>query len=112
MLRLLRLVALIALILALTPAPAAAADIRSGQDITIATTDTIDDDLYAFGTNISINGTIHGDLIAGGSNISVDGNVTGDVIAAGNSVAIRVSPPICPEKHPQGTSRPWTPAVN
>ena len=89
MFRLLRLVALIALILALTPAPAAAADIRSGQDVTIATTDTIEDDLYAFGTNISINGTIHGDLIAGGSNISVDGNVTGDVIAAGNSVAIR-----------------------
>src|SRR5438067_1073562 len=89
MLRLLRLVALIALILALAPARAAAADIRSGQDITIATTDTIDDDLYVFGTNISINGTIHGDLIAGGSNISVDGNVTGDVIAAGNSVAIR-----------------------
>ena len=87
--RLLRLLGLVALILALTPAPAAAADIRSGQDITIATSDTIEDDLYAFGTNISINGTIHGDLIAGGSNISIDGNVTGDVIAAGNSVAIR-----------------------
>jgi len=87
--RLLRLLALVALILALTPTPAAAADIRSGQDITIGTTETIEDDLYAFGTNIAINGTIHGDLIAGGNNISVDGNVTGDVIAGGNSVAIR-----------------------
>ena len=87
--RLLRLLALVALILALTPAPAAAADIRSGQDITIGTTETIEDDLYAFGTNIAINGTIHGDLIAGGNNISVDGNVTGDVIAGGNSVVIR-----------------------
>jgi cytoskeletal protein CcmA (bactofilin family) len=85
----LRLFALILLILALTPTPAAAADIRQGQDITIATSDTIEDDLYAFGTNISINGTIHGDLIAAGSNISVDGNVTGDVIVAGNSIAIR-----------------------
>ena len=87
--RLLRLLALVALILALTPSPAAAADIRQGQDITIGTSETIEDDLYAFGTNISINGTIHGDLIAAGSNISVDGTVTGDVIAAGNSIAIR-----------------------
>jgi cytoskeletal protein CcmA (bactofilin family) len=85
----LRLLALIVLILALTPSPAAAADIRQGQDITIGTSETIEDDLYAFGTNISINGTIHGDLIAAGSNISVDGTVTGDVIAAGNSIAIR-----------------------
>src|SRR5438477_2134234 len=87
--RRLRLLALVALILALTPTPAAAADIRSGQDITIGTTETIEDDLYAFGTNIAINGTIHGDLIVGGNNISVDGNVTGDVIAGGNSVVIR-----------------------
>jgi cytoskeletal protein CcmA (bactofilin family) len=86
--RLLRLLALVALVLALTPSPAAAADIRSG-DVTIAATETIEDDLYAFGTNIAINGTIHGDLIAAGNNITVDGNVTGDVIAAGQSVVIR-----------------------
>jgi len=86
--RLLRLLALVALILALTPVPAAAADIRQG-DVTIGTTETIEDDLYAFGGNIAINGTIHGDLIAAGNNISVDGTVTGDVIAAGQSVVIR-----------------------
>ncbi len=85
----LRLLVLVVLMLALSPSPAAAADIRQGQDITIGTSETIEDDLYAFGTNISINGTIHGDLIAAGSNISVDGTVTGDVIAAGNSIAIR-----------------------
>jgi cytoskeletal protein CcmA (bactofilin family) len=87
--RFLRLVALVGLVLALTPSPAAAADIRQGQDITIGPSETIEDDLYAVGTNISINGTIHGDLIAAGNNISVDGTVTGDVIAAGNSIAIR-----------------------
>jgi cytoskeletal protein CcmA (bactofilin family) len=87
--RLLRLVALVVLVLALNPSLAAAADIRQGQDITIGTTDTIEDDLYAFGSNIAINGTIHGDLIATGNNISVDGTVTGDVIAAGNTIAIR-----------------------
>ena len=84
----LRLLALVVLILALTPNPAAAADIRRG-DVTIGTTETIDDDLYIFGSNIAINGTIHGALIATGNNISVDGTVTGDVIAAGQSVVIR-----------------------
>ena len=85
----LRLLTLVVLILALTPSVAAAADIRQGQDITIATTDTIEDDLYAFGTNVAINGTIHGDLIAAGNFITVDGSVTGNVIAAGQSVTIR-----------------------
>ncbi|TMF77194.1 MAG: DUF342 domain-containing protein, partial [Chloroflexi bacterium] len=85
----LRLLSLVVLILALTPSVAAAADIRQGQDITIATTETIEDDLYAFGTNVAINGTIHGDLIAAGNYITVDGSVTGDVIAAGQSVTIR-----------------------
>ncbi len=84
----LRLLALVALFLALSPGPAAAADIRSG-DVTIGTTETIDDDLYVFGSNVAINGTIHGDLIATGNNISVDGSVTGDVVAAGQSVMIR-----------------------
>jgi cytoskeletal protein CcmA (bactofilin family) len=86
--RFLRLLPLVVLVLALTPGPAAAADIRQG-DITIGTTETIDDDLYVAGQNIAINGTIHGDLIAAGSNITVDGNVTGDVFAVGNFIAIR-----------------------
>ena len=84
----LRLLALVVLILALTPTPAAAADIRSGE-ITVGTNETIDDDLYAAGNNIAINGTIDGDLFAAGQNISIDGNVTGDVFAAGNAITIR-----------------------
>jgi cytoskeletal protein CcmA (bactofilin family) len=87
--RLIRVLALVALFLTLTPSPAAAADIRQGQEIAIGATETIEDDLYAFGTTITIDGTIHGDLIAAGNNISVNGTVTGDVIAAGNSIAIR-----------------------
>jgi cytoskeletal protein CcmA (bactofilin family) len=85
----LRVLALVVLMLGLTSTPAAAADVRQGNDIVIASSETINDDLYAFGQNISVNGTINGDLIAAGANISVDGNVTGDVIAAGNSIAIR-----------------------
>src|SRR6267143_2121752 len=86
--RSLRLLALVVLFLGLTPSPAAASDIRNG-DVTVASGETINDDLYVFGGNIAINGTINGDLIAAGNSISVDGTVTGDVIAAGETVAIR-----------------------
>jgi len=84
----LRLLALVALILALTPSPAAAADNRNG-DVTIGTSETINDDLYAFGGNVAINGSVNGVLVAAGNNISIDGTVAGDVIAAGQNVVIR-----------------------
>lgn len=87
--RLIRVATLAALILTLTPSQAAAADIRSGQDITIGVNDTIDDDLYIFGNNISILGTVRGDVVAFGQNVSVDGNISGDLIAAANTIAIR-----------------------
>ena len=77
------------MLLLLFPASAAAADIRQGNDIVIGTAETIDDDLYAFGNNIAINGTVNGDVVAAGQNISVDGTVTGNLIAAGRSVTIR-----------------------
>lgn len=80
---------LVALILALTPSTAAAAEIRSGQDITIGANETIEDDLYIFGNNISILGTVRGDVVAFGQNVSVDGTITGDLIAAASTVAIR-----------------------
>jgi cytoskeletal protein CcmA (bactofilin family) len=82
---------MVGLVLALAPSPAAAADVRQGldKDIVIGTTEVIEDDLYAFGTNVAVNGTVKGDLVATGQYISVDGNVTGDVIAAGGSLSIR-----------------------
>jgi cytoskeletal protein CcmA (bactofilin family) len=87
--RYLRIALLVALVLALTPSTAAAADIRSGQDITIGANETIDDDLYVFGNNISILGTVRGDVVAFGQNVSVDGTITGDLIVAAGTVAVR-----------------------
>lgn len=87
--RFVRIALLVALVLALTPSPAAAADIRSGQDITIGANETIDDDLYVLGNNISILGTVRGDVIAFGQSVSVDGTVGGDLIAAANTIVIR-----------------------
>ncbi len=87
--RFVRIALLVALVLALTPSRAAAADVRSGQDITIGANETIDDDLYLFGNNISILGTVRGDVIAFGQSVSVNGSISGDLIAAANTIAIR-----------------------
>jgi cytoskeletal protein CcmA (bactofilin family) len=84
-----RVALLVALVLALTPSHAAAADVRSGQDITIGANETIDDDLYVFGNNISILGTVRGDVIAFGQSVSIDGTISGDLIAAAGTIAIR-----------------------
>ena len=79
------LAAAIALILPLT---AFAADVRSGDDITIGPTDVVTDDVYAFGANILVQGTVYGDVIAAGSNVTINGHVTGSVMAAGNAVTV------------------------
>jgi cytoskeletal protein CcmA (bactofilin family) len=87
--RVLRVLLFVVLILTLTATPAAAADIRQGNEVTIGTTETVEDDLYAFGQTIAINGTVRGDVVAVGNNVSVDGSVTGDLIAAANFITIR-----------------------
>src|SRR5688500_8264308 len=87
--RFVRIGLLVAVILALTPSTAAAAEIRSGQDITIGVNETIDDDLYVFGNNISILGTVRGDVVAFGQSVSVDGTITGDLIAPAGTIASR-----------------------
>ncbi len=87
--RVLRVLFLITLLMTLTTTPAAAADIRQGNEVVIGSSETIEDDLYAFAATVAVNGTVRGDLIAAGENVSVDGTVTGDVIAAARTISIR-----------------------
>jgi cytoskeletal protein CcmA (bactofilin family) len=87
--RVLRVLFLIAVILTLTATPAAAADIRQGNEVVIGTGETVEDDIYAFAGTVAINGTVHGDLIAVGQNVTVDGTVTGDVLVAAQTISIR-----------------------
>ena len=70
--RVLRVFVLVALVLTITATPAAAADIRQGNDVIIGPTETVEDDLYAFAATIAINGTVHGDVVAAGNNVSVE----------------------------------------
>lgn len=79
---------IIAAMFAWLPRPAAAADLRQGTDVTVARTETINDDIYAGAGTISIDGTVNGNVIAGGGTITVSGNVTRDVIVGGGTINV------------------------
>jgi len=70
------------------PRPAAAADLRQGTDVTVARTETVNDDIYAGAGTISIEGTVNGNVIAGGGTVTVSGNVTRDVIVGGGTINV------------------------
>jgi cytoskeletal protein CcmA (bactofilin family) len=70
------------------PAAALAAEIRSGDTVAVGAAETINDDVYAFGNNIVIDGTVNGDVIAAGSTVTINGHVTGDVMMAGNTLIV------------------------
>jgi cytoskeletal protein CcmA (bactofilin family) len=70
------------------PMTAFAADVRSGNTVVVPAGQTVNDDVYAFGTNVIIEGTVNGDVIAAGSTVTINGHVTGDVIAAGNTITV------------------------
>jgi cytoskeletal protein CcmA (bactofilin family) len=67
---------------------ASAAEIRGGETVVIKADETIADDLYVFGRQITIDGTIEGDLIAFGEKITINGTVKGDIAAAGQAVVL------------------------
>ncbi len=75
-----------ALLLALSPATALAAEPRSGNQVTVAQNETVNDDLYLAGGTIDVLGTVQGDVVATGGTINIPGSVTGDVIAAGGTI--------------------------
>jgi hypothetical protein len=75
-------------LVAIVPMEALAADLRQGSDVTIGPGETVNDDLYAGGGTISINGTVNGNVFAGGGTITVSGNVTGDLILGGGTINV------------------------
>ena len=83
------IVSLLAILLVtFTAVSVLAFNVRSGDNVTVASGDVIDGDLYVGGRTIIIDGTINGDLIAAGRTIMVNGTVNGNIIAAGEIVDI------------------------
>lgn len=79
----------LSLVLALAvPATASALTLREGNVITIAEDEVVDDDLYAFGTTITIDGIVEGDVVAFGQFVLITGDVRGSVISGAQTVRI------------------------
>jgi hypothetical protein len=76
------------LLFMLGASPAAAADLRNGDTVIIASGDEVNDDLYIVASRITINGTVNGDVLCAGETININGKINGSVIALGSTVRI------------------------
>lgn len=72
----------------IAPATALAAEVRSGDTVTITPNEVVGDDLYVFGNNLVLEGMVRGDVIAAGSSVTIAGHVTGSVMAAGSTLVV------------------------
>src|SRR5512136_227390 len=86
--RLATVLTLFALALFIIVPAASAYDGRSGPQVVIGKDEVINDDLFAGGNTVTVDGTINGDLVAAGKTVVVNGKVTGNVIAAGSTVTV------------------------
>jgi len=80
---------LIAVLMAVFVAtPVLAADLRSGDTITVAGGEVVDGDLYIAGSDIIIDGTVSGDIFGVGQSLTINGIVNGGVTFAGQTLTI------------------------
>lgn len=62
--------------------------VRAGESLTVAADEEVEDDLYLFGTSVTVEADVPGDVIVFASDVTLAGDIGGDVLA-GSSV-IRV----------------------
>ncbi|OGI14757.1 hypothetical protein A3K63_02680 [Candidatus Micrarchaeota archaeon RBG_16_49_10] len=63
-------------------------EMRGGEEVKVPSSMTIDDDFYAAGGNVQVDGVIKGDLVAAGGNVKFTGEVTEDLIVAGGNIEL------------------------
>ena len=83
-------IAIVTTVLLITwlPSAGSAAELRTGEQPSIGGNETITEDIYIAGGNVTGAGVMRADLIAAGGNVLVSGSVGGDVAAAGGSITI------------------------
>jgi len=86
--RFLALLAAVLTVIILLTVPTAAADIRQGQTLIIPAEEVVNDDLYLFGSGITIDGTVNGDVIAFGDRININGPIKGNFNGAANYLTL------------------------
>ena len=62
--------------------------VRAGDTIRIEASETIEEDLYLFGSSITVDADVPGDIVAFGSDVTIRGAVGGDVLAGAGTVRI------------------------
>ncbi len=73
-------------VLLLLPLMAGASSLKTRNNIVIPAEETVNDNVYALGKNISVEGKIIGDLIALGQNLTIKGEIEGDVIGLASNI--------------------------
>ena len=63
-------------------------DARSGSNVTIASSEVVNSDLYITGTNVTIDGTVNGDVFIAAQNIHINGTVNGGISVAGQMITV------------------------
>ncbi len=86
--RILGRAALLTILMISIATPALAFDGRSGDEVTIPAGEVVNDDLYATGQTVVVDGTIKGDLVVFAKTITINGTVEGDLIAVGQDIII------------------------
>ena len=68
--------------------PAPAVEFKTGEQVTIARDQVVEDDLYMTADTMTVLGRVKGDVVASGRIVRIEGTVEGDLIAAGQVVVI------------------------
>jgi cytoskeletal protein CcmA (bactofilin family) len=62
-----------------TTSPVLAMDLRQGDIVTVSGGEEVDDDLYVFGSTVTIDGTVNGDVFGFARELIINGTVNGSV---------------------------------
>lgn len=65
-----------------------AAEFRTGDQPSLESGQTVQDDLYMAGGSVVSAGTVRGDLVSGGGSILVSGPVSGDLMLGGGNITV------------------------
>ena len=76
------------LLVIFTAVPVLAFDARTGETVTVASREVVDDDLYTAANIIIVDGAINGDLWAVARMITTNGPVNGSIMAAAQAINI------------------------
>ena len=68
--------------------PARAQELRVGRNVVIRADEVIEEDLYAFGDTVVIEGTVKGDVMASGREVRLSGTVEGDLTGCGQTYIV------------------------